>query len=137
MLLVGASLLIRSFANVLSVDPGFQPDGAVTARMAVPTAKYPTPERAAQFYENLLERLRAIPGVAHAGATNQLPLEGMDYGGALTFEGNPDAGAESDGQYDGFRYSARYLTVTPGYLEALGVTLRRGRLLADSDRPGQ
>ena len=79
LLLVGAGLLIRSFANVLSVDPGFEPHGAVTASMAVPGTKYETAERAAQFYATLLERLRVLPGVSAAGAVNQLPLAGADY----------------------------------------------------------
>lgn len=137
LLLVGALLLIRSFANVMSVDPGFNPRGAITARTAVPAGKYDSPERAVQFYDDLLTRLRALPGVVQAGATNQLPLSGDDFGGAFTFEGHPDEGAIPDGEYDGYKYSASYRCVTPGYLEALGVHLRRGRLLADSDRPGR
>jgi predicted permease len=137
LLLVGASLLIRSFVNVMSVDPGFQVHGSVVARMAVPAARYSGPEPAARFYSNLLERLRALPGVVAAGATNQLPLAGLDFGGAFTFEGTPDAGSQADGNYDGFRYSAGYRASTPGYLEALGVRLVQGRLLAESDREGQ
>ncbi len=89
LLLVGAGLLIRSFANVLSVDPGFEPRGAVTASMAVPGTKYETAERAAQFYATLLERLRVLPGVSAAGAVNQLPLAGTDRtSGAFAFVGN-------------------------------------------------
>jgi putative ABC transport system permease protein len=136
-LLVGATLLIRSFVNILEVDPGFDPRGVVTVHMAVPPTKYETPEQAAAFYARLVERLRTLPGVASAGATNQVPLSGDDYGGAFVFEGHPDAGAQADNEYDGFRYSAGYRAVTPGYLEALAVTLEKGRFLRDSDTAAQ
>ena len=137
LLLVGAGLLIRSFANVMSVDPGFDPRGAVTASMAVPGNKYQTPNRAAQFYAGLLDRVRALPGVKSAGAVNQLPLSGLDFGGAFAFQGTSDPEAVSDGAFEGFRYSAGYRVATPGYLEALGVRLTRGRTLNDTDRAGQ
>ncbi len=137
LLLVGAALLIRSFANVLSVDPGFDPHHAVTATMAVPGTKYQTAERAAQFYANLLERLRALPGVVAVGAVNQLPLAGLNFGGAFTFEGVADPGAVVDMSYRGYPYAAGYRVATPGYLEALGVRLLQGRTLSDADRPGQ
>src|SRR5206468_546224 len=124
LLLVGSALLLRSFARVMSVDPGFDPANVVTADMAVPVGKYTQPQQAAQFYARLLERVRALPGVVAAGATSQLPLGAFDPDGALTFEGHPDEGATPDGIYDGFRYSAGYKVVTPGYCEALKMRLR-------------
>ncbi|PYR92246.1 MAG: hypothetical protein DMF84_14140 [Acidobacteria bacterium] len=136
-LLVGAALLVRSFAHLMAVDPGFDATGVVTADMSVPGTKYPDPARAAHFYAGLLERIRAIPGVKAAGAANELPLGRFDADGALTFEGNPDVGATPDGIYDGFKYSAGYKVVTPGYLETLGMRLREGRFLADGDTAGQ
>ncbi len=136
-LLVGSALLVRSFAHVMAVDPGFDAAGVVTANMSVPGTKYPDAARAAQFYAGFLARIRAIPGVKAAGAANELPLGRFDADGALTFEGNPDVGATPDGIYDGFKYSAGYKVVTPGYLETLGMRLREGRFLAESDTPGQ
>jgi putative ABC transport system permease protein len=136
-LLVGSALLVRSFVRVTSVDPGFDPAGVVTADMAVPLTSYAEPAHAAQFYTSLVERVRAIPGVAAAGAATDLPLGKFDPDGALVFEGHPDEGAVADRHYDGFKYSAGYKVVTPGYFEALHMHLRQGRLLQDGDAPGQ
>jgi predicted permease len=136
-LLVGSALLIRSFARVMSVDPGFDPTGAVTADMAIPLTKYEKPEQAAQFYVGLIDRLRALPGVAAAGAASQLPLGKFDPDGALSFEGHPDAGGIGDNSYDGFKYSAGYKVVSAGYFEALGIHLIQGRFLKDADGAGQ
>ena len=136
-LLVGSALLIRSFARVMSVDPGFDPTGAVTADMAIPLTKYERPDQAAQFYVGLIARLRVLPGVAAAGAASQLPLGKFDPDGALTFEGHPDAGGIGDNSYDGFKYSAGYKVVSAGYCEALGIHLIHGRFLKDTDGAGQ
>ena len=137
LLLVGAGLLIRSFSNVMSVNPGFDPRGAIAAEMAVPGMRYTTPEAAVRFYDELLQRLRAVPGVSAAGATNQLPLNGVDFGGAFRFIGTEDPNAVGTNEYDGFKYSAGYRVVTPGYFEALGERLVRGRAIEEEDRPGQ
>ena len=136
-LLVGSALLVRSFVRIMVVDPGFDVNGVVTADMSVPATKYQSVESAAQFYAGLLQRIRAIPGVQAAGAADELPFGRFDADGALTFEGNPDVGATPDGVYDGFKYSAGYKVVTPGYLEALGMRLRDGRFLIESDVAGQ
>jgi predicted permease len=129
-LLVGAALLIRSFANVLSVDPGFDNGGAITAGMSVPFTKYADAPRAALFYDGLLQRLRRLPGVAAAGAVTQAPLSGRDHNGQFTFDGGLAA------VNPGLRLSAGYRVATPGYLEATGIRLLQGRSLADGDRPG-
>ena len=136
-LLVGSALLVRSFVHVTSIDPGFDAAGVVTADLAVPLEKYPDPRQAAQFYASLSEQLRALPGVIAAGAATQLPLGKFDPDGALVIEGHSDAGGTSDGKYDGFKYSAGYKVVTPGYFDALRMRLRQGRLLQDTDVAGQ
>jgi putative ABC transport system permease protein len=136
-LLVGSTLLVRSFVNVLLVDPGFDPSGVVTAEMAVPLERYDEPDQAAQFYARLLEGVRALPGVRSAAAASYLPLGTFDPDGALTFEGSPDAGGTPDGLYDGFKYSAGYKIVTPGYFETVGMRARSGRLLQETDVAGQ
>ncbi len=128
-LLVGAGLLIRSFANVIAVDPGFDPGGAITASMSVPATKYPDAPHAAMFYGTLLERLRHLPGVAAAGAVTQAPLSGRDHGGGLVIENIPIREPQA-------RASAGYRVATPGYLEAAGMRLVHGRTLNDDDRPG-
>jgi putative ABC transport system permease protein len=136
-LLIGAALLGRSFLVVTAIDPGFDPAGVVTADMAVPPARYAAPAPAALFYASLTERLRGVPGVEAAGVATQLPLGKFDPDGAIEFEGHPDAGAIADNNYDGFKYSAGYKVVTPGYFEALHMRPRRGRLLTDGDAAGQ
>ena len=129
-LLVGAGLLMRSFVNVMSVDPGFDSGGAIAASMSVPATKYPDAPRSAQFYRNLMERLRRLPGVAAAGAVTQAPLSGRDHNGGLVIEGAPPL-PDSGG-----RPSAGYRVATPGYLEAAGLRLLQGRTLQDGDRAG-
>jgi predicted permease len=135
-LLVGSALLIRSFAKVVSVDPGFDPAGVVTAELAVPLDRYKEPAQAARFYAGLLERVRALPGVTSAAAACQLPLSDFDPDGAFQFEGHPDAGGTGTGSYDGFKYSAGYKVVSPGYFEALGMRVLKGRVLHESDAAG-
>jgi putative ABC transport system permease protein len=129
-LLVGASLLIRSFANVMSVDPGFDSGGAITATMSVPATKYPDAPRSAQFYSDVLKRIRRLPGAAAAGAVTQAPLSGRDHNGGLVIEGVPLPADPRN------RPSAGYRVATPGYLEAAGMRLVRGRTLQDGDRAG-
>jgi putative ABC transport system permease protein len=124
-LLVGSALLIRTFWNVVSVDAGFDSRGVVTAEMAVPSVKYPDAPRAAAFYAGLLPQLRAVPGVRAAGAINQLPLSGTDFGGGFRFEGS-----------DEVRY-AGYRVASDGYFDAMGIALRRGRVIGPEDRPGR
>ncbi len=130
LLLVGSALLIRSFANVMAVDVGFDTRGAITATLAVPGSKYPDAPRSALFYDGLLDRVRRLPGIAAAGAVNQLPLGGGDFGGSFQFEGVAAGRDRSDAP------SAGYRVATPGYLEAMKVRLLRGRTLLDSDRAG-
>jgi putative ABC transport system permease protein len=127
-LLVGSALLIRSFWNLLSVDAGFDPAGVADIEVAVPQSKYSTPEASARFYEQLLDRIRAVPGVEAAGATTVPPLSGGGPSGTLLLDRNSgDAGSKP---------VADYFVVTPGYFEAMRIPIVRGRGLAASDRPG-
>jgi predicted permease len=127
-LVVGSTLLIHSFWAVMSVDAGFDPTGVAAMEMSVPSTKYQAPEASARFYQQLLERVRSIPGVAAAGATNSPPLAGGGPDGGFIFEGgtrDPNA-----------RLSANYFVVTPGYFETLRIPIVRGRALNDDDRAG-
>ena len=129
-LLVGAGLLIRSFVNVMSVDPGFDTGGAVVASMSVPATKYPDGPRSAFFYSGLLERVRQLPGVAAAGAVTHAPFSAGDNNGAFDIEGRPAPSDSRNRTYAGYRVA------TPGYLEAAGLRLLQGRTLSDADREG-
>jgi putative ABC transport system permease protein len=128
-LLIGAGLLIRSFARLQGVDPGFSPDDLVTFSVALPRAKYDTPARRAQFFETLRERLAAIPGVEGVGATSNVPF-GQNWStssfyveGHQTPEGQPGPWGDTR-------------LITPGFHEAMRIRLIRGRYLTPADREG-
>jgi predicted permease len=125
-LLVGAGLLIRSIYFLQQVDPGLKPQNVLTMRVALPAAKYPTGQRRAAFYQELLQRISAMPGVLTAGVTTWLPQSGQHFTTRLAIDGRP-APAE------GGESSADYRVISPGYFRALGSTLLKGRELSDRD----
>jgi putative ABC transport system permease protein len=124
-LVVGAGLMMRSLAALNRIDLGFNPRGALTLRLAVPIARYDTPERVVSFYRNLLDRVRGLPGVQAAGVVRVLPLAttigdfGLDVEG---YEEPPDNGAKGDWQI-----------VSDGAFEAMGTRLVRGRWFMAAD----
>jgi predicted permease len=127
LLLIATGLLIRSFAQLVRVDPGFRSDRIVTARITPPGIRYAEPRRAMLFYDELLVRVRALPGVQAAEATSHLPLLGGGSGFAFEVEGKPymkGTLAPTTAEH----------SVTPGYLEAMGIPILRGRSLAHIDR---
>ncbi len=125
-LLVGAGLLLKSFLRLQQVDGGFRPQGVLTLRLMLPQARYPKPEQVRGFYRDLIDRVRTLPGVEAAGATVALPLSGGGGSGTTTVDSravSPDkASPEAD-----------WRAVTPGYFEAMGVALVRGRYFDDRD----
>jgi putative ABC transport system permease protein len=125
LLLVGSVLLIRSFWNVRNVDAGFASAGVITVEMSLPGTKYPDATRASEFYRDVLPRLRAVPGVAAAGAISTFPLSGSDSNGLFAFEGDLDP-VKSGTQ-------AGYRVVTTGYFEAMGIPVIAGRTIAAAD----
>ena len=128
-LLVGAGLLIRSFARLQGVDPGFDPDHLITFNVSLPRAKYETPESRAAFFEAARERLAALPGVEAAGATSNIPFGGNWSTGSFNVEGyQPPEG--QPGPWGDQR------AVTPGFHEAMKIRLLKGRLLTTADRRG-
>jgi len=119
-LLVGAGILIASFAQLRSVDPGFDAEGLVAVEMSLPASRYPTPESGAEFNRRVMERLRSLPGVQDVAAVNSTPLErGL----------NTMAGVEGVEE----RIYVEYRPVSPGYFRTLGVPLLRGREVDDTD----
>jgi predicted permease len=126
MLLAGAGLLLASFQRVLSIDTGFDRDGVLTARIAPPASRYAGDPELRTFHDRLLERVRALPGVRHAGLTSSIPF-GSDFSDSVILaEGYQMAPGES-------LISPYRTSVTPGYFEAMGIALRSGRLFTDSD----
>ena len=127
-LLVGCGLLMRSFMRLLDVNPGFTAPGALTVAIAVPSQRYPDPPKRHDFQRRLMEQLAALPGVTAVGFGHLLPLAN-DHVASLEFEGRPNP-APSD------RPSANFYAVSHGFFEAMGIPLKRGRLIDDTDRQG-
>ena len=121
-LLLGGLLFARSFAALLRVHPGFSSQGVLTMHLAVTRAKYREDERVADYYRRIVERVKSIPGVTAAGVVNRLPLSGLAQTGGIEFEGRPE------------KFNSDWRSATPGYFEAIGIPLKQGRLLHDSDR---
>ena len=127
-LLAGAGLLLRSYRAVLAVDPGFDVEGLLVAGTVLPQARYPDPVGRDAFYRDVLERVRALPGVESAGYTNFAPLAVKGGASITLFEGRP---APAPGELG--RTIASNRGVSAGYLEMLGVPLLRGRLIEPGD----
>jgi len=125
-LLVGAALLLRSFLSLRALDPGFTAAGRVVADLALPEAGYTDAARRTAFYDDLLERVAALPGVEAAGLVNVLPLSGSNTSSNYTIEGDP-----SSGQPD--RPHADRRSASAGYFRAAGMRLTRGRPFGERD----
>jgi putative ABC transport system permease protein len=126
MALAGAGLLVRSFLRLQQVDAGFRPEGVLTMSIALPEQKYARPEQARAFYRELLDRVRAFPGVDTAGAITGLPLTGIGWSGTATIDTQAVSPRDANPEVD-------QRPVTPGYFEAMGVQLVRGRYFTDAD----
>ena len=126
-LLAGAALLLRSFAQILQVDPGFRPENLLTARVALPDAQYSKPEQVRGFYNALIDRVGKMPGVRSVGAISALPLSGQGGSGTITVDTQSVRPEDTTPEAD-------QRIVTPGYFTAMGISLVRGRLFTDGDR---
>jgi putative ABC transport system permease protein len=129
LLMIGASLMMRSLLKLQDVNPGFNPAGVLTAAMNLPGSKYSKPEQQIAFYRQLEERLEAMPGVTAAGMVSVLPLSGNNTGEGLLIEGRPASGL-SDVP---ILYNR---VVNTRYFQAMRIHLRKGRLFAEQDTPG-
>lgn len=125
LLLVGCGLLVRSFAKVTSIDPGFRGDGVLTADIVLPQGKYPDDPSVATFYQEVLAQIARLPGVEQVGMTHQVPITGSGENGALDIEGT--------GKAKSYTY---YGIASDGFFKALEIPLKRGRLFDDRDRAG-
>jgi putative ABC transport system permease protein len=125
-LLVGAGLLIRSLWRLQQVETGFRAEHLLTMQLFPPELTYPDDLQAAAFYENLLQRVRSLPGVTDAAAASGVPIGSRNTGTTMQIEGGP-----SD---DDIGRNAECRVVSPGYFRTMGIRLVHGRLLEDSDR---
>jgi len=126
-LLVGAGLMIRSLMRLQNVPLGFAPNHVLTMQLALPTAKYGQGAPRVNFFNQLLQRLRATPGVIDASAIYNLPLAGGDWAEEVTLEGR-------DAAPSGTPLPAEVNAVTPRYFQTMGIPLLAGRDFTEQDR---
>jgi predicted permease len=127
-LLIGAGLLIRSFIKLVNVDPGYRAENLLTARL-VPPPRYSERAQRVQYYEQILRRLAALPGVLSVGATSHLPLSRYNMGAGLRVEGRVMPEGEK-------LPGAPIAAVDPEYFRTMKIGLRAGRFFNDGDTPG-
>ena len=127
LLTVGAGLLVRSYRELLRVNPGFDPTGALAVSMNMPTARYPTGDAIQAFVDGLEQRVRALPGVEATGVVSQLPLMGTNWTTDFIAAGRAPT------QY-GTEVALR--STSAGYFDALRVPVVQGRGFTELDRAG-
>lgn len=127
-LLVGAGLLVNSFIRLRGVNPGFDPRQVLTTTLSVPKVKYREPGQQRAFFEGLLERLRAIPGVESAALIYPLPFGGSSTSNTFVIVGRPTPPPAD-------KPSANYRAVSPDYFRVMRMSLQRGRAFAERDDP--
>ena len=129
-LLVGAGLMIRSFQRLHGVNPGFDSHGVLTMNAMVSRAKFPAPIQQINFFDQVLQRVRALPGVEAAGVIDDIPL---DEGGShqpIAIEGRPTVPVSEQPEVD-------VRLTSPGYMSAMHIPILRGRDFNDTDIAGR
>jgi len=130
MLLIGAGLMIRSFSRLRGLRPGFDSHNVLTMTVSLPRNKFPLPEQQISFFEQVLERVRALPGVESAGVIDDIPLSGNGSHQPIALEGRPVVPMSEQPEVD-----VRLVTV--GYLSALRIPVLRGRDFSAADVAGR
>lgn len=125
-LVVGAALLIETLARLRAVNPGFRSEHILTADITVAYPKYADSGKRQRFYSEMLDRVRAIPGVKSAGSTSDLPYTSRGNTMGLMIEGKP--------AQNGLGQDALFRLVSADYLQTIGAQLKQGRLLGAGDR---
>ena len=125
-LVIGAGLLLRSFWNLLRVQPGYATEHVLTATVELPR-RYESGATITPFYADLLDRLTARPGIRAAGIVNNLPVSGNGWTTWLTIENAPLPPGEPP--------EVGYRAASPGYFSAVQIPILEGRGIADSDTP--
>ena len=125
-LLVSAALLIKSFARIQGVNPGFNADNVLTAQISLPPSRYPDADTRRMFWERLLEKASAIPGVTGTGLTSNVPFNGNVSSGSYSIVGyTPGPGEQSP--------HGRQEVVGGTYFQAMQIPLLEGRLFDERD----
>ena len=129
LLLVGSGLLLRSFARLQEISPGFQPDHLFVADLPLSQSAYSQPAKRYEFFDRLVDRAKVLPGVRSAAAASFLPVSGGGSVIHFNVKGRPP---KTPNDF----IAAGYRAISPGYFETLGVPLLQGRLFAASDHEG-
>ena len=132
-LLAGAGLTLRSFWRLQAVEPGFNPDGVLTLRMLLPFTTYPKQSQRALFFKQALERIRALPGVAAAGAVSRIPMAPGNNSARMTVE-NSVLGPPTNPEAAQAEVEMRW--ASPAYFQTMGIALLKGRDFNDADVEG-
>ena len=132
MLLIGAGLMIRSLWTLRNVDPGLDPNHVLTMTVAipVPSTRFPTPLQQSNFFNTVLQRVRALPGVESAGVIDALPLTGGGSIQPIAVEGRPT-------QQMADQPEVAVRNISPGYIRTMRIPLLSGRDLSDADSAGR
>lgn len=126
-LLVGAGLMMRSFIGLQHVKSGIKPEGVLTLNIGLPGAKYKTAEQRVGFFQQLLERVRALPSVQSAATNSGLPLSGSNWGRSLTVEGFPVLSV-------GEAPMINHCVISADYFKTMGIPILKGRDFNERDR---
>jgi putative ABC transport system permease protein len=121
-LLCGAGLLIKTLWKLNAVDPGFDPKNVLVSEVVLPKTKYPDDARQTAFFQQLLERIKSLPGVESVGGTSNLPMSGTNMVFLATVEGRPNSS-----------FPASFRAVSQDYFRTMHIPLRKGRWLEDRD----
>ena len=128
-LLIGAGLMIKSFANLLKTDLGFQAQNVLTFEVDLPPKNYPDQPRAASFYDSLVTKLKSLPGVQAVGGVTMLPLGGDNRIYSFRIEGQPIVDVAQ-------RPAANYRVALAEYFSAMNIPLESGRIFTNADKQG-
>jgi putative ABC transport system permease protein len=126
MLLISATLLIKSFARLEQVDPGFRPAGLLAMQIDLPSKSYPNDQDRAAFFDRLLLRLRALPGAEAVDMTVKAPFAGLGFNWSVTVDGR-------DREPGGKFMTMDWRAITPGYLRTMGISIASGRGFSEFD----
>jgi len=125
-ILIASIITTRSFIALLYTDPGFDAEKLVTVRTSLPSTKYPEAQQQLQYLEDVLGRIRQLPGVQSTGATSFIPLAGSGQTSSFTVQGHEYPPGQTP-------FCEKYV-VTPGYIETMKIPLLKGRLFSEDDR---
>jgi putative ABC transport system permease protein len=128
-LLVSAGLLMRTFLALLKTDPGLNPEKVLTMNLSLPSAKYKDESQRVGFYQELVRRVEALPGIEAAAVINKLPLGGSNSSNPFLIEGIPEPPP-------GQEFTGRNRACTPNYFRTMGIPVLKGRAFTDQDKAG-